>query len=1090
MLDIRKASAGSGKTYQLAYEYIRLALGYDDEEGHPHLYSENMRENHKKILAITFTNKATEEMKQRIVNQLYILSNGDSEYLEDLAKHFSVTKERIQKSAKKVIEELLNNFTDFNVCTIDSFFQIILRTFAREVEIGAEYGVELSDKDINTMGAMNLITSLGQSDSKSLKSWLSKFINSKIRNSKNWNIFQLSKNDYSTDTLNLFNIANQLSSEKFKRNKDKLLEYWKDPNKLENFAKKLPEIIDNCNKAQIDAARQIETLLNNEGYKVSDLGVSFKNKVTKLLTQDNKDFSCTKSFKNNLDISEKYFKKGVTLSSTVDIERLLSDIYKNFRKANTFAAMLDSVYQFGLLGSISQNIEKYREDNDVILLSDTNDLLKDIVGKSSTPFVYERIGMRIRNFLIDEFQDTSRMQYENIRPLLEESLGNNNFDLVIGDEKQSIYRFRNADPSLLQSQIAEDFGNMVIPKTPAISTNYRSDKNVILFNNSLFYALTQTNGTGLLGESSAKATYSNIIQKIRKNAPQGYVHVEFFKTDKEQEDEKWTKGAVEAAIAHIKDILSRGYRQSDIAIITNKHREGAVMINAILKDIPEEGQETLKVISDESLFLNNCSTINLIINILEYIDGSLTTNKDGEDDNINNVDIIQLLKNYHSFMSQGYSASEAISKAIAVRPTEKFEILESDYSKNTPGSIYNTVDYILKNFVTEESIKRDNPFIAAFQDLVLSYSSRNNPNIHSFLTWWKMSNTRSINSPDNIDAISVLTIHKSKGLEYPFVIIPFANWDLNKSDDLIWVNPEQTCKEFNINLDYPPIYPISSRDLAKSSHFDVEIKTVSNEALLDNLNKTYVAFTRARNELYIFGEEKEIGSSSRIDDCLWNALHSNFSPEDKELLIPLFMEEESAKFTLGEPIKKEDKAAKKEENMATEPMPIYDVENIVEDTDKPRFAYKIPELEDDPRHTGTLYHNLMSSIWYVDEIDFRVDQAVRKKWILASKAPETKETIKRYVSQDGVGVWFDRKNKIINERWLVNDKRENYRADRIVITPEGETIVIDYKFGLERLDNKYSRQVKNYMSILTKCGFQNIKGKIWYPELQAIVDVK
>lgn len=1115
MLDIRKASAGSGKTYQLTYEYIRLTLGYTDSNDVPRLYSPKDRENHKKILAITFTNKATEEMKSRIVRELAKLATGDnSAYLENLCDYYKVGEKDIRNSASKSLTELLHNFSDFNVSTIDSFFQTILRTFSREAEVGGEYGIELRDDMIINMGTMDLISSLRRnkdSETRQLLSWLESYAQSKIDQKQNWNIFSQSSFSNFNDKFSLFGIAKQLSTEIFKKHKEALIEYLSDRSRINNFQNSLKQNIEECRDVITHKGLDFKNLLNDYGYELDDIKGAVKNNIANIIQKsiDKSEYLPTAPFLEDYDNYEKWLKKKTVLSES-QLNRLieiLSDIVKSYKRLRSYELMGGNLYELGLIGDISKNIETYREENDVILLSDTNELLKRIIGEDDAPFIYERVGMYIQNFLMDEFQDTSKMQWENMKPLLSESLSKDNYNLIIGDEKQSIYRFRNADPSLLQTQVYKDFYGRIASIPIDRSTNYRSDANVIKFNNTFFHTLTQQ--SDVLESSLIKDTYKNVVQNVSEKAGEGFVKILFIDdeigdTDNDVVDEElsddaetmhlktWDAKAIEHTLGEIQQILDRNYKQSDIAIIVNTNKEGASIIKAILQS-SKDSENPLRVISDESLLLQNCPSVSLIINVLQYMDGRLSVKDDEKESKSKSEsqDIIALLQRYHSHLSNHNTPSESIIKALREK---KKGVQIQDEMQFRSSSLYLIVDDIIKEFISPENLEKDNPFISALQDVIMDYSSHNIPSIHSFLRWWDANGTKiSVTSPSNIDAINVLTIHKSKGLEYPCVIIPFTDWNIDSKESLLWVEPP---KEISEELDVPPIVPIKNSSTGinnvKYSYFGDVAEDSNSKSQVDNLNKTYVAFTRAAKELYIYSpsevrQNKRASSKGKISSYLRMMLNFPINEYDDKLFMNLSQGKVTADenaFSFGNGII--NKTNKENiSDIVTQTMPNYVCGKGIAE-----FNFELPEVEvveEDPLKKGKLYHRILSTIDYVDDIDKRVKRCAQKGWILPDEVDIITNRLHDMLSSPISKEWFEKSNKVINERPIAA-RNNSWRPDRIIITPNGRTIIIDYKFGAAH-EVKYHDQVRRYMRLLRDCKFENIEGKIWYPEENMVEEV-
>ena len=598
MLNIIKASAGSGKTFTLAKEYITLLLGHTDNNGKWVLNDPKRTSNaHKRILAITFTNKATEEMKSRIVAELLMLADkpADSNYIADLKAKYRASEQQISDTARRALVDLLFNYSDFNISTIDSFFQVILRMFARDVELVDDFNVEMEDDYVISVGIHNLINSLRAGEGtdngiRQLHSWLLKSIQNKIDEKQGWNVFNIdagTQNSYS-EKLSLKAIANILKTEGFKLRKKEIIDYLSDFSKIKAFQGELSHKISDFENQLRDSASQFNAAVGKiNGFdasrNLSDRdGESFLFAIRRI---EQGDFNLDK-FLRRPDISGE-IKKTPKISEAVrrDAEDKLRPIFdavqRDLRKLKALKSVRNNIYALGLLGNISKNVEQFRAENEIILLSDTNDLLKRIITEDDAPFIYERIGMMLSNYLIDEFQDTSRMQWENLHPLLSESLSHNNANLIIGDEKQSIYRFRNAEPELLQKEVNSQLGKFV--NSSSLDTNYRSSEVVVKFNNAFFSILSQKLTD--MQFQTVEDTYQNIVQKVAptKVGSGGYVRIEQFKKidDGLSNAQSIKAQMLDRTIDIIHDIIARGYRQRDILVLVDKNDLGTEVIESL-----------------------------------------------------------------------------------------------------------------------------------------------------------------------------------------------------------------------------------------------------------------------------------------------------------------------------------------------------------------------------------------------------------------------------------------------------------------------------------------------------------------------------
>lgn len=1072
MLNVYKASAGSGKTFTLAYEYIKLLLGYKDESGTFRL-NISEKEYHRHILAVTFTNKATDEMKQRIILELAALSgigiNQDSPYLPKLCKLFDAPEFRIRAAAKRALVYLLHDFSYFNISTIDSFFQNILRTFAREAEVPYNYDIELRDDYAVKVGINDLLSSLSRNSGKDnlkLISWLSQYMRDQVDKSSSWNIFNESAL-YSSGT-SLYSLAKYLSTETFKFHRQELEDYLIDKDKISEFQNILNKKIKECNDYIRDCAKEFEKYIQSIGLSLDFISTrSAIYGFRKILEKDDLDLPPT--FYNAPEKTDTWFTKskikGMELSFACieHICLITQKIIDTEIIRNTYDAMHENIYALGLLGDISRHVFKFRSENNLILLSDTNDLLQRIINKEDTPFIYERVGMSLKHFLIDEFQDTSRLQWQNIKPLLHESLSHNNENLIIGDEKQSIYRFRNADPYLLEKQVFLDFKSHISLHGDNLvsNTNWRSSENIVKFNNTLFSVLSAKMGL--------ENTYSNVVQLVsQKNiGSEGHVKIEFIKNT---EDKTWMDIALDRLPGTIENFMSQGYSQKDIAILVNKKTEGSTIIEHILEYTKQNPSSDIRIISDESLLLKNSPTIRLIISILRYVD-NIPQNSEKLKINV----IPRLLKHFENNLNNGCSPTESLELAFSALQTEEAGEIMQKFSSVPESSLISITEQIINQYASKVSCTEDAPYIYAFQDIIINYSNRNIPTIHSFLKWWD-ANSFAVNSPASMDAINIMTIHKSKGLEFPCVIIPFCNWEIDPGNGLLWVSPK-LCETFDQNI-LPPIVPVKFGKRLLSTAFADDYLKTNHENTIDTLNKTYVAFTRASKNMAIFMPEEPKGGYigepilnilQSTDRCICKDIENTVNTEG--ITVPLAQYFDDNIFEIGTKTKAQNKTKRQDNNII-----IYDY-NTHNNITGLRFS--IPDIIETPRTKGVLFHKILSMIRYEYDIDDVVNLCQNKGLITENNMEEVNAILKNIFKNNEVKSWFSKDVRILNERSLVKDNYI-YRPDRIVINPKGEVYIIDYKFGEKHLAS-YEKQINKYISLVKEAGFNNVTGKIWYP---------
>lgn len=1083
MLTIHKASAGSGKTFTLAYEYIKLLLGEKTEGGNYRLARGRGR--HRAILAITFTNKATDEMKRRIVRELGLLAgivDGKSDYMPKLTADLNTSPEHIAEAAGEALDSLLDDFTGFNVSTIDSFFQTVLRTFAREAELTGNYEVELDDKNAVAIGVGEMLSAINRSTDRELRSdpqkraltgWLTRYMRALVAEGKNFNIF----NRRSPLTADLITFVHSAVSESYKLNADIIDAYLADPGKLLTFVNALDEAGKGLKETlKAEAAAAIATL-EAEGA----LPLMNHHLRNNFLNWPDGDFHLTATSLAAIDNPEKRFAKGKDGSARA--HQVIADTIRRVVAVGgviAFYSLLQkNSYNLGLLGEVNRRVAELQADNNAILLRDTGDILHRIISEEEAPFIYERLGVRLRHFLIDEFQDTSRLQWINLSSLVAESLSHDYDDLIIGDEKQSIYRFRNSDPELLVKVVPGEFPGRTLlrGKTPAENTNYRSAAHIVAANNSIF--LRMAAATGL------SEVYSGVVQLIKKKKLPGFVEIAPYDEPEE---------ALAMMTAAIRRQLASGYRQADIAILVKDHVTAARIIDHLLAcktTIPEFAG--LQVMSEDSLVIGSAPSVQLILAVLHYLDVSRTG--PGHTADRSRVTSEHLGSRFRYYRSQGHSVAESIELAFSANDNLDSLIMEA--AEMECISLPSFVERVITRCLTPEALSRENVYISAFQDLVTDFCDRPSADLHSFLVWWEETGSRrSLDAPSQVDALRVMTIHKSKGLEFPCVHVPLVNWQLDKGGRLVWFDirpsavgsgtfPSELFPEGCV----PPFFPLATSAALADTPVGQQYAEAHEKEVTDTVNLTYVAFTRAGRELTVsYSPKSNVGAL--IAEALTGATRAwadTVAPEPG-VLAPLAdhldNSSEAPKLAYGEPTQPESSDSS-DAPVAMPPYYAYDNDHIW-------ALSRIDDLDQmaRPRREGIILHTIMSGLRSAADLRKAMLRAVTRGLVTPAEAPEIEAMLARALSQEEVRPWFEGFTRLLRERPLTGTDRSgherNYRPDRVVWTADGTIAVVDYKFGEEH-PGKYIPQVRGYLANLRAIyPGATVRGYLWYPRTGAI----
>lgn len=1075
MLTIYGASAGSGKTFQLTQSYITLLFLLQKKAiAHPH----------RRILAVTFTNKATEEMKSRILEELFKLSEGTpSPYREGLAKQFAQPIERINEIATLILTDLLHDYAYFSISTIDKFFLQIVRTFGRELGIAGHQNVFLDTEEILQQATDNFFLNLTKEKEKSMQ-WLEQFMEANLTTQKNWRV---------QDQIS--NLGRELFKENYQTFAEKTHEKLHDKEFLRAYQAELHSIKKTFEKSMQEAIGEFQSYLQKIGI-TEDI---FKGKYlfSKLESLKKGEYELTATFIGYAESADKCYTKSASsdikaqiTSNYPEIQKHLQNIIQLFDAPliayNTADIVLKNIYTMGLLSDLATEIKNIADEQHLIILSNINSLLNKVIDKSDTPFIYERTGLRVRHFMIDEFQDTSSLQWKNFKPLIANSLSEGKSNLLVGDVKQSIYRWRNSDWKLMQEQVQNDIAKQQI-KRETLTHNWRSDTNIVEFNNLFFVQAAQllheqlhTEIDESIGDVSSETqqlpqkitnAYQDVVQKPTSSAA-GFVHVEFVE---EIPESKWQEEVMKKIPPHIEKLTTEGYKPSDIAFLVRKKEQAVMLTNFMMQykksDKAKKGV-SYDLIGNEGIQLSSSATVGFIISLLKLIH--------------NPLDQIQYVK-----MTTEYQKANNIPLSVSIqhRANEKpypdyFSEREKECVESIKSqSIYQAVEQIISTFGLAAWYD-EHIFLHALQDEIYSFSNRKAADLYSFLKWWDKNETkRYINLPENENAMQVMTIHKSKGLDFKIVIMPFLDWEFDAKNPrpLLWIKSQTP--PFNQIEQLPIHYTSKLKDTTfKDAYFDEKM-----HQYVDNLNVTYVAFTRARNGVIYFAPKKkeaekiEFKKRIPLPELLLKLMHTHFathqSPTDKNI------------YQIGKPYQPKEHHTTTTDNISykkTTNYPICLQNNRIKlkKINKATSEHRLSDSRQSRADFGIIMHEILQQITDKESQNSIIESMTREGKIQQQQQAQIRQELDKFWQQPKVKAWFSTSGNIYNEATILLPNQQTYRPDKVIIEKD-KAIVIDYKFG-EKEQQHHKKQIAQYTDILQKMGYKT-EGYLYYVSLQKII---
>ncbi|GHU68102.1 DNA helicase [Bacteroidia bacterium] len=1044
-LKIYKASAGSGKTYTLALEYIRELL------------SSYKQDAYRNILAVTFTKDATGEMKDRILAELYGLAfhTADSQgFLQSLQKKLTAEnhdwdEKRIREKAGFVLNAVLHDYSRLNITTIDSFFQKVLRNLARELGAGSKFGLEMNTEKVLSEAVHATIEKANQN--KQILEWLTTYIEHRMDEAHNWRIEQ-----------EIFQFSRCIYNEFFQENELVLRRQIEaNPHLFRDLKQQQNQIKIECKTFFVNILLKIQSLLDAHQLSADDfirkgLPIAFFQKLaagdfsanvsaTILNCASDATAWTTKSHARRMDIQN---------LAENDLIPLLQETLQMQIRMLTSQLITENLHQLGLVWDITKEIELQNAENNRFMLSDTARFLNEMIDGSDAPFIYEKIGADIQHVMIDEFQDTSRLQWQNFKSLLSNIIADNHFSLIVGDVKQAIYRWRNGDWRIL---------NRIEQELPAkiehLDTNFRSHKRIVEFNNAFFLSAAEKlnqlyiNKLNTTSDSPFLSAYSakNLVQHAHKQEESGFVSIDFIENDSE---EMTSADAMKQAVFQkIQELYAHQIPVREICILTRKNNEIIALADylaSLKNDFPEmAAQHYLDILSDEAFQLKSSPAIKILIEALKIV-----------------VD-----------------PENAISQTQLNSLLSPFSILDSRFLilHLNKMPLFELIGYLYRHLKLEK-IEGQSAYLFAFYDALKQYLNEKPADLPQFLQYWDDElQIRTIPTGANATGIRAMTVHKSKGLQFSTVIVPYCDWKINPQfAPALWCG----AKEGLYDVALLPVNYVSSM---ANTVFAPEYMEETVQSWMDTLNLLYVAFTRAERNLLIIGTFKKNLSEDKISTAS-GLLQLSFSDLKEN------NDEDTHHFEIGHLLPSASAVGQKNQDNPLKQNPQIKAAHFIsnefqagksifkQSNQSREFVSGESGKKEKYVAYGNIMHALFEQISHFDAIEKAIDNLIVQGLIQPQEKENYVGKIREAIEESNVNDWFDGTYKSYQEHSIImeeNGEVVSKRPDRVLLSDD-KTLIIDYKFG--QAHKNHQKQVRQYMDLLESMHYPQVEGYLWYVE--------
>lgn len=1034
---IYNASAGSGKTFTLVKEYLKI------------LFRSTSPLAFKNILALTFTNKAVAEMKERIVLTLQEFSEErilkDSNFMfASISKELNIEPKLLHLKSKSILELMVHNYASFDISTIDKFNHKLIRTFAYDLKLPMNFEVELDTMSLLSKAVDRLIDKAGTDDE--LTKILVDFAIEKADDDKSWDV-----------AYDFNNIAKLLINENdlpyIDALKDKSLQDFK------ALKMQLSKSVKVSEATIISIAQQTLELISSSGLEFED----FTRKTLPNHFSKAKDLDISKLYENklqeNLANRQGIYNKTLRPSKASIIETLLPHLQANYlglKEAifyNKFLLnALKNITPLSVLNAINKTLNDLKVEDDLLLISEFNALISNEIKNQPAPYIYERIGEKFKHYFIDEFQDTSVLQWENMIPLIDNALSSQNLKgetgtaMIVGDAKQAIYRWRGGKAEQFIDLYSDGNPFTVEKCVQNLPANYRSLQEVVDFNNSFFKHLSTF--------VFSKEQHRTIYQQSRQDSTidkQGYVELSFLDVKNLDEDESKDFLHCQKVLETILKAKENGFNLKDICIITRKSKEGIAIAEYL-------SSENIPIISSESLLLQNSPEVNFIISVIAL-------SVQPKNDQLK-IEVLSYLAEHTLKLEDKHSF---FMELIRLDVSQMFKNLSAhginfDFERFVQSSLYEATETVVRQFRLNEV---SNAYVQFLMDEILDYSHKYNAGFSGFITHWENKKEKlSVVSPQGNDAVQMMTIHKSKGLEFPVVIFPYANQNIYfDMQPKTWFPVNEA--DYN---GFPNLFINMNKELEESGDIGATIyKEYRSELELDTINLLYVVMTRAIEQLYIISE-LDLDSKQNEKPNLYSGLFINYL---KSIQI---WNDSQDNYSFGK-LKRQLEPKQKSISISQEQFISTSKEehNLTIITNA-GFLWDTAQAE--AQEKGNLVHYIMSQINTYTDIDFVIGDLLSNGKLNTEQVKELKSIIDQIVHHTTLKTFYSNDLVIYNEKDIITKEGEIVRPDRIVINKSNEAVIIDYKTGTEK--PSHLQQLLKYQSVLEAMGFKVTKKILIY----------